>query len=89
MTRVEIRYCTQCKWLLRAAWMGQELLSTFESEIDELALCPAGPGWFEISVNGATVWSREEEGGFPEIKELKARIRDHVAPGRNLGHIDR
>ena len=24
--RVEIEYCTQCRWLLRAAWMAQELL---------------------------------------------------------------
>ncbi|MGH9801124.1 MAG: Rdx family protein, partial [Blastocatellia bacterium] len=30
---VEIIYCSQCRWLLRAAWMAQELLSTFEQEI--------------------------------------------------------
>lgn len=29
---VEIEYCTQCRWLLRAAWMAQELLVTFEED---------------------------------------------------------
>ena len=36
--RVEIEYCTQCRWLMRAAWMAQELLTTFEAEIGEVAL---------------------------------------------------
>ncbi|MGL5495811.1 MAG: Rdx family protein, partial [Aeromonas sobria] len=27
--RIEIRYCTLCRWMLRAAWLAQELLSTF------------------------------------------------------------
>lgn len=31
--RLEIEYCTQCRWLLRAAWMAQELLTTFEAEL--------------------------------------------------------
>ena len=26
--RIAITYCSQCNWLLRAAWMGQELLQT-------------------------------------------------------------
>ena len=38
--RVQIEYCTQCRWLLRAAWMAQELLATFESELGEVALVP-------------------------------------------------
>jgi uncharacterized protein YcaQ len=31
--RVQIHYCTQCRWLLRAAWYAQELLTTFETEL--------------------------------------------------------
>ena len=89
MNRVEIRDCTQCKWLLRAAWMGQDLLPTFESDIDELALCPVGPGLFEIRVNETLIWCRKADGGFPEMKELKARVRDQLDPERDLGHIDR
>jgi selenoprotein W-related protein len=87
--RIEIVYCTGCRWMLRAAWMAQELLATFESEIGEVALVPGKGGIFEIWADGRLLWSRAAEGGFPEIKELKQRVRDAIAPGKNLGHTDR
>jgi selenoprotein W-related protein len=86
---VEISYCTQCRWLLRAAWMAQELLTTFDQEIVELRLRPGTGGIFEVRANGELVWSRKEMGGFPDIKELKQLVRDRIAPGRDLGHSDR
>jgi selenoprotein W-related protein len=87
--RVEIEYCTQCRWLLRAAWMAQELLTTFEAEIGEVALVPGKGGVFEVRADGQTVWSRRERKRFPEITELKQVVRDVVAPGKSLGHADR
>lgn len=42
--RVTITYCTQCQWLLRAAWLAQELLSTFAAELGEVALQPGSGG---------------------------------------------
>ncbi len=87
--RIEIEYCTQCRWLLRAAWMAQELLITFEQEIGEVALRPGTGGVFEVQVDGVSVWSRKAEGRFPDIKELKQRVRDRIAPDKALGHSDR
>ncbi|MFZ5493109.1 MAG: SelT/SelW/SelH family protein [Pseudomonadota bacterium] len=87
--RVTISYCTQCRWLLRAAWMAQELLSSFEDELAEVALRPGRGGVFEVTVDDQPIWSRAAEGRFPDIKELKQRVRDRVAPGRDLGHVDR
>ena len=69
--------------------MAQELLTTFEREIASLSLCPGDGGIFEVRVDGAAVWSRAADGGFPDIAELKRRVRDRVAPGRPLGHLDR
>ena len=87
--RIEIEYCTGCKWLLRAAWIAQELLSTFETELESVTLKPSLTGGiFEIRLNDATVWSRKEKGRFPDMKELKQLVRDSVAPGRDLGHVD-
>ena len=86
---VEITYCTGCRWMLRAAWVAQELLSTFESDLETVALRPGTGGIFEVKVNGGTVWSRAAEGRFPEMKELKQRVRDEIDPERKLGHIDR
>jgi selenoprotein W-related protein len=87
--RIEIVYCTGCRWLLRAAWMAQELLTTFEAELGEVALVPGSGGIFEIRVGTEMVWSRQAEGRFPEIKELKQRVRDRVAPEKDLGHADK
>ena len=84
--RIEIQYCTQCRWLLRAAWMLQELLITFEAELGQAALVPGTGGVFEVRVDGETIWSRKERGRFPELKELKQLVRDRVAPGKDLGH---
>jgi selenoprotein W-related protein len=86
--RLEIEYCTQCRWLLRAAWTAQELLTTFQDEIGEVALVPGKGGVFEVRVDGETLWSRRDEGRHPELTELKQRLRDRIAPGRDLGHSD-
>lgn len=86
--RIEIRYCTQCRWLLRAAWMAQELLTTFDTELGEIALAPGTGGVFEVRLDDELIWSRKERGRFPESKELKQLVRDRVAPDRDLGHSD-
>ncbi len=87
--RIEIEYCTQCRWLLRAAWMAQELLTTFEEELGEVALIPGTGGVFNVRVKEKSVWSRERQGRFPEVKELKQLVRDVIAPGKDLGHSER
>lgn len=87
--RIAITYCTQCQWLLRAAWMAQELLSTFGADIGEVALVPGTGGVFEIACDGVTIWERKRDGGFPEAKVLKQKVRDAVWPERDLGHSDR
>jgi selenoprotein W-related protein len=87
--RIAIIYCTQCHWLLRAAWMAQELLSTFSEEVGEVALKPAIGGAFQIEIDGEIIWERKRDGGFPDVKTLKQRVRDRLAPGRDLGHVDR
>jgi selenoprotein W-related protein len=84
--RVEIEYCTQCRWLLRAAWMAQELLSTFPDELGEVALVPGTGGVFDIRLDDEVIWSRAITHSFPDIKELKQLVRDRVAPNKDLGH---
>ena len=87
--RIAIRYCTQCRWMLRAAWMAQELLTTFVLDLGEVALIPGTGGVFEVWADETLLWSRAEQGRFPEITELKRLVRDQVAPGKSLGHTDR
>ena len=88
--RIEIEYCTRCRWLLRAAWAAQELLQTFEAELGEVALVPNDQGGvFEVRLDRETIFSRAQAGRFPEAAELKRLVRDRVAPDRDLGHVDR
>lgn len=86
---LSIAYCTQCNWLLRAAWLAQEALSTFGADLGAVTLVPASGGTFEIRLDGAVIWERRADGGFPEARVLKQRIRDRIDPGRSLGHSDR
>ena len=86
--RLEIEYCTQCRWLLRAAWLAQEVLTTFVDDLAEVALVPGKGGVFDVRLDGETIWSRKDERRFPETREIKQRIRDRVDPERSLGHSD-
>lgn len=87
--RVSITYCTQCNWLLRAAWLAQELLTTFSEELGEVALVPGSGGVFQVKVDEQLIWCRQQEGDFPQAKVLKQRVRDRIAPDKPLGHSDR
>ncbi|KAH7038148.1 Rdx family-domain-containing protein [Microdochium trichocladiopsis] len=100
LPRVTIKFCTQCKWMLRAAYYAQELLSTFSTALGEVALQPSTGGAFiqhhhhhqqhqSITTQHRVLWDRKVDGGFPEAKELKRRVRDVIEPGRSLGHVDK
>ena len=68
--------------------MAQEILTTFEAEMGEVALIPGSGGIFEVRLDGKTIFSRKEHGRFPESKELKQLVRDQVAPNKDLGHSE-
>jgi len=101
---------------LTASKFAQELLSTFNTSIGEIALVPSTGGIFNVTLTFAPpveikeaenedksadvakqetagvrtvlLWDRKAEGGFPETKVLKQRVRDHIEPKKDLGHSD-
>eukprot|EP00419_Tripos_fusus_P025190 CAMPEP_0172724128 /NCGR_PEP_ID=MMETSP1074-20121228/85204_1 /TAXON_ID=2916 /ORGANISM="Ceratium fusus, Strain PA161109" /LENGTH=171 /DNA_ID=CAMNT_0013550497 /DNA_START=15 /DNA_END=530 /DNA_ORIENTATION=- len=93
---VEIEYCNGCRWLLRAAWLAQEILTTFAapgeaSMLHSVTLIPnveKPGGVFRVRMDGQELWDRKTQGGFPEAKVLKQLVRDQIAPQRDLGHSD-
>ena len=87
--QVTIIYCSQCRWLLRAAWLAQELLTTFEADLKAVSLQPGTGGIFEVRLNETVIFNRKELNRFPEAKELKQLIRDIIAPDRHLGHSEK
>jgi len=86
---ITIEYCPKCHWLLRAAYMAQEILTSFTEELAAVTLKPSEVnGQYTIRIEDQKVFDRKEYGGFAEIKEIKQLIRDVVAPGKSLGHAD-
>lgn len=69
--------------------MAQELLTTFQEDLVEVALCPGSGGVFIVELDDEILFSRKDAGRFPESKELKQLVRDRVDPQRDLGHSDR
>jgi selenoprotein W-related protein len=61
---VTITYCSQCNWLLRAAWIAQELLSSFSTDLASVTLVPGTGGIYEIKVDDELIWERKRDGGF-------------------------
>ncbi len=85
-----IEYCPKCGWMLRAAYMAQELLTTFTNDINGVLLQPSEvSGTYIIYKNEEIIFDRKEHGHFPEMKELKQLVRDYVAPEKSLGHSDK
>ncbi len=86
---ITIEYCTGCRWLQRASWNAQELLTTFESDLAAVTLTPSSTGGiYIVSIGGQIIWNRKEQGRFPEMKELKQLVRDSIAPDKDLGHSE-
>jgi len=90
---VTLTYCTGCQWLLRAAYLGQELLTTFnDGQIASVTLVPSRPpakgGQFTVELDDTILFDRTVEGRFPEVKEIKQLLRDQIVPDMDLGHSD-
>jgi selenoprotein W-related protein len=87
---VTIEYCPRCGWLLRAAYLAQELLTTFADDLKGVFLQPGETaGLFQVRIGNEVVFDRKKESRFPETKELKQLIRDRAAPRKSLGHSDK
>lgn len=78
---IAIRYCTPCQFLPRANWVAHELLATFQDYTASLALEPGGGGVFDVVVNGEVVFSKDEAGRYPEMRELKEAVARFLDEG--------
>lgn len=75
---------------MRASYMAQELLTSFEEELGGVLLSPATQnGQYTISINGQVLFDRKANGGFVDIVQVKQLVRDQIAPEKSLGHADR
>ena len=51
------------------------MLQEFSRKLGGVTLTPGGKGQFEVSLDGASVFSKAEQGRFPDNKEIRDAIR--------------
>lgn len=89
MRHLTITYCTGCNRLFRTGWYAQECLSTFGTALQVTLVPDDSGGVFHIMLDDQLLWERKRDGGFPDIRTFKQRIRDVIEPERSLGHLDK
>ena len=58
--------------------MTESILKEFKQDIESLTLVPSDGGKFEFSIDGNLVYSKLEEGRFPEYNEIQPHIKKRL-----------
>ena len=67
---ISIEYCPKCGWLLRAAYMAQEILTTFSEDLKAVGLQPAiVSGTYTVYIDDEIIFDR---------KLIRMRCHDQV-----------
>ena len=69
--RLEIEFCTKCRFQGRAFWLARELFDVVPELVEALVLIPSSGGVFTLRYRGVTVWELATAGRFPEPKEIR------------------
>jgi selT/selW/selH-like putative selenoprotein len=72
--RLEIEFCTTCKFQGRAFWLARELFDARPDLAGEIVLIPSSGGVFAVRFDGTTVWDYATTGRFPEPKEVREAV---------------
>lgn len=71
--RLEIEFCTTCKFQGRAFWLARELFDARPDLADEIVLLPSSGGAFVVRYDGETLWDYAKERQFPEPKDIREK----------------
>ena len=71
---IEIEFCRQCRYHLRAAWWAAELFNLYAGKLSTIQLVDGEASSFEVKLNGEVIYSKLKTGKFPEFDELKEII---------------
>jgi len=75
MTNVEIEYCVPCGFLDRAVDVQRAVLESLGQDVERVALVTGDHGVFRVTVDGETVFDKEEDefdvdGIVRDVREL-------------------
>jgi selenoprotein W-related protein len=77
MTDVEVEYCVPCGFLDRAETVQHALLTSLGEELDSVALVTGEKGVFRVSVDGETIYDKDEDGDY-DADDLVRAVRDRM-----------
>ncbi len=72
--RLEIEFCTACKFQGRAFWLARELFDQRPDLAGEIVLVPGSGGVFIVRYDGQTVFDYATAGRFPEPKDVREAV---------------
>jgi selenoprotein W-related protein len=73
--RLEIEFCTVCKFGGRAFWLARELFDQRPDLADEFVLVPSQNGVFVVRFDETPIWEYPAaQDRFPEPKEIREAI---------------
>ena len=73
--RLEIEFCTNCRFGGRAFFLARELFDQRSELFSEIALVPSTNGVFRVRYDGATLWDYPASADrFPEPKEVREAV---------------
>lgn len=75
---ISITYCTKCNFLLRASWVAQELLHTFQDYVSSVTIIPGSGGQFDVHYGKELIFSNKTAGRFPETRELREMLMARI-----------
>ena len=80
--------------MLRAAWFAQELLTTFQDDLGEVALIPSSGGAFFVYIDydgeETLIWDRKAKGGFPgKFSPFTSLFADRIVEAKELKQLVR
>ena len=75
---ISITYCVPCRYQAKALQDADAILKAFAPQLDALRLVPGDHGVYDVSVDGAVVFSMDRAERFPETAELVEAIRTRV-----------
>ena len=77
---IDIQYCVPCGYQNLAAWTVSEMFAAVGTDA-AISLTPGEAGVYTVAVDGEVWYDKSDQGGTPDIqdmKDLKARLKKHV-----------
>jgi len=77
---ISVFYCVKSKYLACASWIVQEILSTFQDDVNSATLVPSlEKGKFIVTLDNVVIWDKKERNRLPDIDELKRVVSNYFS----------